>query len=105
MDPGAAIGSWGAFEENEFGLALTLSERLLKELLLFPSGEHFVFEIVGRSIGGKPTEAAALLSRRTPRRGRHGADSGHSRFGPEELEPAPLRVLATTWESEASTSD
>src|SRR6266404_9295159 len=79
------------------------SQRLLEEILFLPAGKHFLLEFVGRAIGRQQAEVSALLV--SPRRGRHGADCRHSRFDPEELEPAPLRVLATTCESEASTSD
>ncbi len=103
VDAGSAVGGGRAFEEDELGLPLRLCEGLLEKILLFPAREHFLLEFVGRAIGRQQAEASALLV--SPRRGRHGADRGHSLFDPEELEPAPRRVLATTCESDASTSD
>src|SRR5207253_9624836 len=107
MNSGAAVGCGWTLEEDELRLPLALRERLLEEFLLFPAREHFLLQFVWRTIGRQQAETSALLVSRStsPRRCRHGADCSHSLFDPEELEPAPLRVLATTWESEASTSD
>src|SRR2546423_3020007 len=108
MDSRTAVCSRRSFEENELGLALGVCERLLEKAFFFPEREYFLFEIVGRAIGGEQPEAAGLRGTRfavpSPRR-LHGADGGHSRLGPVELEPAPRNVLATTCESEASTSE
>ena len=109
MNSGAAVGCGWTLEEDELRLPLALRESLLEEFLLFPAREHFPLQFVGRAIGRQQAEASALLvsccPSASPRRCRHGADCSHSLFDPEEFEPAPRRVLATTWESEASTSD
>src|SRR5947207_13878778 len=104
MDARTPIRRRRSLEENEFALARGLRKRLLEKLLLLPASKHFLFEIVGRAVGRKPSKARPFLVSRSPRR-RHGADGGHSRFGPVELEPAPRSVLATTCESDASTSE
>ena len=103
VDSRLAVGGRRALEENELRLPRRLRESLLEEALLLPAGKHFLLEFVGRAIGGQQAEALALVV--SPRRCRHGADCGHSRFDPEEFEPAPRRVLATTCESDASTSE
>src|SRR3954469_24298904 len=102
MNTWLPVGGRRAFEEHEFRLPFSLGERLLEKFLFLPPGEHFLLEFVGRAIGRKQAEPSARLV--SPRY-RHGADCGHSLFGPDEFEPAPLKVLATTCESEASTSD
>src|SRR5438105_13221804 len=105
MDARLSVRSGWTLEEHKLGLPFSLLESPLEEFFIPPAGQHFLLEVVGRTIGGEQTEASVLLVDRFPRRCRDGADCGHSLVGPEELEPAPLSVLATTCESDASTSD
>src|SRR5438105_7124304 len=109
MDARLSVRSGWTFEEHKRGLPFSLLESPLEEFFIFPAGQHFLLEVVGRTVRREQAETSILESAsRFPlpaSRIRDGADCGHSLVGPEEFEPAPLSVLATTCESDASTSD
>jgi hypothetical protein len=46
MNAGLTVRRRRALEENEFGLAFRLSERLLEQFFLAPAREYFLLEII-----------------------------------------------------------